>query len=82
VRKELNMKRFVLFAVFVFVLLTSCPVSEEEDINTNKPLFASDLWGEWYAIETEGWGAVPYPSFYFTRNKIIQIRGNNIGGFY
>jgi len=77
------MKRFVFFAVSVLVFLTSCPVSEEgEDENSNKPLFASDLWGEWYAIETEGWGAVPYPSFYFTRNKIIQIRGNNIGGFY
>jgi hypothetical protein len=40
------------------------------------------LWGEWYAVETEGWGAVPYPSFYFTRDKIIQIRGNNISGYY
>ena len=80
------MKRFVFFAVSVLVLFTSCSVfddpEDENGVNSDTPLFTSDLWGEWYAVETEGWGAVPYPSFYFTKDKIIQIRGNNISGYY
>lgn len=80
------MNRLALTIIAIHLLLISCPNQNDENggsnSNNNKPLFASDLWGEWFAIETEGWGAVPYPSFYFTRDKIIRITGNNSSGYY
>ena len=74
-------KRLFYYLIAGFTLfILSCPNPTKDEATSKAPVYSNVLWGEWIGIETAGWGAVPFPSFYFSSDKIIQIAGtSNVG---